>query len=58
MGLPVLLFVYFRLFKQTLRLLQQKMWKIAHLVHSGGIGTHDLRNMRLIPLQLDQEPAL
>ena len=41
--------IYFRLFKQTLRFLQQIYVKNLHPVYGAGIRTHDLSNMSLRP---------
>ena len=43
------LFVYFRLFKQTLQFLQDINVKNIHPVYGAGIRTHNLRNMSLLP---------
>ena len=43
------LFIYFRLFKQTLQFLQQINVKNVNPANSAGIQTHNLRNMSLLP---------
>ena len=40
-----LFFVYFRLFKPTLKILQQINVKNVHPVYDAGIWTHDLQNL-------------
>ena len=44
-----LFFVYFRLFKRTLKFLQQLFVKNVPLVNGAGIRTHDLQDMILLP---------
>ena len=45
---PGLFFIYFRVFKLTLQIVQQiGMWKSAHPVYGAGIRTHDLWNLSL-----------
>ena len=54
MGQPRPLFL-FGPFKQTsLQFLQQKYGKNVHPVYGARIRTHDLRNVSLLPLPLDQ----
>ena len=48
-GHPQPLFIYFRLFKQTLQFLRQINVKNVHPVFSTGIQTHDLQNVSLLP---------
>ena len=46
---PSLFFIYFRLFKHTLQILQQiYMWNNVHQVYGAGIQTHDLQNTSLL----------
>ena len=52
--LEISFFVYFRIFKQTLQFLQQIFVKNFHAVHGAVIRTHDLQEMSLLPLPLDQ----
>ena len=42
-------FIYFRLFKHTLQILQPHIWKNVHPVDSAGIWTHNLQDMSLLP---------
>ena len=51
---PGLFSVYFRLFKQTLKFLQQINVKNVHEVSSTGIQTHNLMITSLPPYPLDQ----
>ena len=52
---PAFFIVYFGLFKQTpLQILQQINVKNVHPVYGAGIRTHNLQNMSLLPLPLDQ----
>ena len=51
---PGLFSVYFRLFKQTLKFLQQINVKNVHPVSSTGIQTHNLMITSLPPYPLDQ----
>ena len=44
-----LVFIYFRLFKQTIEFLQQLNVKNGRPVYGAGIQTHDLWNMSLLP---------
>ena len=44
-----LVFIYFRLFKQTIQFLQQLNVKNGRPVYGAGIQTHDLWNMSLLP---------
>ena len=48
-GHPQPLFIYFRLFKQTLQFLRQINVKNVHPVFSTGIQTHDLQKVSLLP---------
>ena len=48
-GHPRPLFVYFRLFKQTLQFLQQMNVRNIHPVYGAGNRTHDLRNKHEYP---------
>ena len=50
MGHPGLIFVYFRLFKQTLQFLQQIIEKNVHPVFGAGIWTHDLSEHESPPI--------
>ena len=55
MGNPGLFLIYFRLFKEIIQFLQQINVKNVHPVVCGaGIRTHDLQDMSLLPLPLDQ----
>ena len=49
MGNPGLFFIYFRLFKHTLKFLEQINLKNVHPVYGAGIQTHDLWNVSLLP---------
>ena len=50
MGYPRPHFVYFCLFKQTLKFLKQiPMWKNVHPLYGAGIWTHNIWNMSLLP---------
>ena len=51
--MPGLFFVYFRLFKQTIKFLQQINVNNVHRVHGAGIRTHGFWNMSLLPKSLD-----
>ena len=55
-GILGLFFVYFRLFKQTAQFLKQNNVKKCdvHPVYGAGIQTHNLQNMILLPLPLNQ----
>ena len=47
---PGLFFIYFRLLKHILQILQQVgIWKNVHPVFGAGIWTHNLWNMSLLP---------
>ena len=54
---PGLFFVYFRSFSNK-HYNFYNMWKNVHPVYGAGIRTHDLRNVSLFPLPLDQGSRL
>ena len=56
--IPGLFLIYFRLFKPTLKILQQKCVKNVHPVYSAWIRTHNLQNTNLLPQPLGQSSDL
>ena len=54
-SIPGLFLLIFGDFKQTKQFLQQINVTMSHLVFRGGIRTHNLSNMSLLPLKLDQD---
>ena len=48
-AIPGLFLIYFRLFKQTLQLLQQIHVINVHRVYGASIRTHEVQNMSLLP---------